>query len=154
MLHHAVLVSDPAPAGLKLAEDYKILFYDSVDAFLAARQAGKVLAHAAILCTPTHTHVSLAIKLVKAGISTLVEKPLAVTSASGRQLLAAAQGEAKIITGHHRRFHPQTAAVKKLIESGMLGTLVAVSGSAPVQLHELHQFIEGLSPQSGPSTSP
>ncbi|CAD6583236.1 MAG: hypothetical protein CYPHOPRED_002269 [Cyphobasidiales sp. Tagirdzhanova-0007] len=121
-------IIDPAPAGIRLAEENKVPYYDSVDSFLAAREDDKVSAQAAILCTPTHTHVPLALKLVNVGIHTLVEKPFAVDSVSGRELIAAAQSKARIITGHHRRFHPQCAVIKKLVESGKLGTLIAVSG--------------------------
>jgi predicted dehydrogenase len=62
-------------------------------------------------------------------VPALIEKPLATSVAEGRQLLAA-DGKAKLLVGHHRAHSPIMAKAKEVIDSGVLGRLVTVMGSA------------------------
>jgi predicted dehydrogenase len=121
--------SDPDPIGAQLAKEHGVPIFTDVDEFLQARQQRTLHAKGAVVCTPTHTHATLGKKLTTAGVATLIEKPLAVTGAEGCELLRAAKGKGLIMVGHHRRHNPFLIAVKKLIDEGKLGKLVAVSGS-------------------------
>lgn len=71
---------------------------------------------AAIVATPTPTHFDTALPLLKAGIHTLIEKPIAETPDKGRQLDESARLSGTLLmVGHVERFNP---AVRYLVESG------------------------------------
>jgi predicted dehydrogenase len=105
-----------------------------VDDFLVSLEPGAFSADAVIVATPTSTHATLAQELVKKNLSVLVEKPLAVTGAEGRTILdacrqsTAAGGKGIVMVGHHRRHHSYVLAVKKAIDEGRLGRVLAVNG--------------------------
>ncbi len=95
-----------------------------------AFKAGTVKADAIILATPTHTHVPLTKELLGTGLAVLIEKPVATSAAEGRDLLRACQDDHNgvYMVGHHRRHHAQVRAVKHTVDSGVLGTVMAVNG--------------------------
>ncbi|KAJ7439473.1 hypothetical protein FB451DRAFT_147181 [Mycena latifolia] len=120
-----VCIVDPAPAGQALAERHGVPYFASVDAMLAR----DVAVDGAILATPNATHVPLGEQLLRAGMHTLVEKPLATGREGARRLVtAAAETGCKLLVGHHRRFNPHVVAAKRLLDSGKLGRVLAVQG--------------------------
>ncbi|EXJ75677.1 uncharacterized protein A1O5_00184 [Cladophialophora psammophila CBS 110553] len=125
-------IIDPAAIGFELAKQYQLPCFQNVADFLASLKAGAISADAVILATPNGTHAPLATDLVVADVSVLVEKPLTATGAQGRDLLKArssvAGGKGLIMVGHHRRHNPYTVAVKKAIDEGRLGSIVAING--------------------------
>ena len=61
----------------------------------------------------------------------LIEKPVADTLASGRQLMQAlATSKVPMLVGHHRRHSSTLQAARQAITSGQLGRVVTVMGSA------------------------
>src|SRR5690242_8573700 len=78
---------------------------------------------------PNHLHVPWSIRAMEAGKHVLCEKPLALSAAEARQLLAVRErtgmkiGEAFMV-----RTHPQWLGVKKLIEEGRIGELRLIVG--------------------------
>ncbi|KKY14727.1 putative quinate utilization oxidoreductase [Diplodia seriata] len=84
---------------------------------------------AAIVCTPNHTHVTVSTELLSNGIHVLCEKPISVDIASGQALVDhAASRNLHLLTGHHRRFNPFVTATKRILSTGSLGSITAVSG--------------------------
>lgn len=119
-------VVDPSPAAQALAEQAGAPLYASIDELLSRdRPDGLVLA------TPNALHVPQALQCVEAGLPILLEKPIATTVAEGRQLVdAVARTGARVLIGHHRAHSPIMAKARQVVESGQLGRLVAVMGSA------------------------
>lgn len=119
-------VVDPSPAAQALAEQAGVPLYASIDELLSRdRPDGLVLA------TPNALHVPQALQCVEAGLPILLEKPIATTVAEGRQLVDAVAGTgARVLIGHHRAHSPIMAKARQVVESGQLGQLVAVMGSA------------------------
>ncbi|KAJ6491461.1 hypothetical protein DFH09DRAFT_370156 [Mycena vulgaris] len=118
-------IVDPAPAGKALAEIHGVPYFASVDAMLAAR----VAMDGAILATPNATHAPLGEQLLRAGVHTLVEKPMATNRETAHPLVAAAaETRCKLLVGHHRRFNPHVVAAKQLLDAGSLGRVLAVQG--------------------------
>ena len=120
-------IVDPSPAGAARAAELGVPCYADVSALLVARAEDGVTA--AIVATPNATHAPLTIQLLDAGISTLVEKPIAADEASGRAMLEAARradGRARLLVGHHRRFNPFYLRVKEAID-GQLGLPIGFS---------------------------
>ena len=119
-------IADPAPAAAALARQAGVPLYGSIDQLLAEdRPDGLVLA------TPNALHVPQALQCVAAGLPILLEKPVATTVQEGERLLRAVQESgSKVLIGHHRAHSPIMAKAKQVVESGQLGRLVAVMGSA------------------------
>jgi predicted dehydrogenase len=62
---------------------------------------------AAVIAVPTATHAAIAAPLLRAGVSCLVEKPLAATESEIAQMIDAARaGRAVLQVGHVERFNP------------------------------------------------
>jgi predicted dehydrogenase len=76
----------------------------------------------AIIATPNHVHRQVAEPLLEAGISTLIEKPLATTVEDGRAILAAAgRGQAQVAVGYYQRFLDAPRLLDRLLNEGFFG---------------------------------
>ncbi|MGE5170840.1 MAG: Gfo/Idh/MocA family protein [Rudaea sp.] len=117
-------IVDTAPSSV--AADAGVPFHDSLAQLFAARRPDAV-----ILATPNAVHVPQALECVAAGIPALIEKPVADTVEAGRRLCDAAERTgARLLVGHHRRHSAILARACDVVQSGALGPLVAVTGSA------------------------
>lgn len=71
---------------------------------------------AAIVATPTSEHSLISMKLLKAGKSVLVEKPITETIEQGEKLVAMAKKKGSILqVGHLERFNPAVEAIENMI---------------------------------------
>lgn len=131
-------VVDPSPAARSVAEQAGVPLYPSMVELLAHdRPDGLVLA------TPNALHVPQALECVAAGLPILLEKPLATSVAEGQRLVDEVERTgAKVLVGHHRAHSPIMAKARQVVESGQLGRLVAVMGSATF-LKPDHYFDDG-----------
>jgi len=67
------------------------------------------------VCVPTEHHVKVALAVIKAGVSVLVEKPLAATVADASRVVDAAKGAGvTLAVGHIERHNPAIAVVSAL----------------------------------------
>ncbi|KAK5051906.1 hypothetical protein LTR84_002709 [Exophiala bonariae] len=123
-------IIDVDPAAPELAKTHGVPLFNDLEEFTSARKAGRCVAEAIILATPTQTHVPLARKLLEHDIAILIEKPVAVTGQDGRELIAACQSHENsvVMVGHHRRHNCYVRAIKKVVEGGKLGKIMAVNG--------------------------
>lgn len=118
-LRLAALV-DPAPSGRALAESLGVPCLPDVAALIDSG-----LAQAAIVATPNETHLPVSAALLRAGIPVLLEKPVAESLDSARQLIAVAdETGVPLLVGHHRRHNPIIRAAHGAIRGGLLGDLV------------------------------
>ena len=130
-------VVDPSPAATAIAERSGVPLYRSLDQLLAAERPDGL-----VLATPNHLHVPQALQCIAAGLPILLEKPVATTVAEGARLLeAATASSARVLVGHHRAHSPIMAKAREVVESGRLGRLVAVTGSATFYKPD-HYFAE------------
>jgi predicted dehydrogenase len=119
-------VVDPSPAAVALAAQAGVPHYVSIEALLAADRPDGL-----ILATPNQLHLPQALQCIDAGLPILLEKPVTTTVAEGEQLVKRVEETgATVLIGHHRAHSPIMAKAKELVESGRLGKLVAVMGSA------------------------
>lgn len=118
-------IVDPTQSGADLAATLSVPYYKSIADLIASSDKPD----GAIICTPNHTHVSVGLELVRAGIHVLVEKPISTDIASGRELVRVAQEVGvQVLVGHHRRFNSYMLAAKEILSSGKIGDPVAVNG--------------------------
>lgn len=79
-----------------------------------------------VVATSNDVHHSLAKAALLAGKHVVVEKPFTNTSAQADELIALAEKQNRVLSVHHNsRWHSDFLTVKKVIESGRLGRLVA-----------------------------
>jgi predicted dehydrogenase len=85
---------------------------------------------AVAIATPVVTHFELAREALVAGKHVLVEKPLALSSTLGEQLLAVAEERGLVLMpGHLLLYHPAVGKLKELVASGELGQFLYVYGN-------------------------
>lgn len=76
------------------------------------------------VCTPNGLHATHAILALEAGCHVLCEKPMSISVASGRQMMAAAEKAGKkLFVVKQNRYNPPVEAVKKLLDEGKLGRI-------------------------------
>ena len=74
---------------------------------------------------PNHLHVPWSLKVLEAGKHVLCEKPIALTSAEGGELVDAAKRypDLKVMEAFMYRFHPQWQKARQLVIDGEVGEL-------------------------------
>jgi UDP-N-acetyl-2-amino-2-deoxyglucuronate dehydrogenase len=99
-----------------------VRFFASVEELLSTG-----LADVACICTPNYLHEEHTVLALKAGLHALVEKPMAISTASCDRMIATAEETGKLIFAvKQNRYNPPVQAVRKLIEDGGLGKLYLV----------------------------
>lgn len=98
---------------------------------------------AVVICLPTHLHSEAAIASFAAGKHVYVEKPLATSLDDARRVIESWKASGRVGTvGLNFRYHPLYRELKKRIEAGEIGNVVAVRTSfcaAPRTLPEWKQ---------------
>lgn len=79
------------------------------------------------ICTPTTTHYKVASEALKAGIHTLIEKPMTATVREAETLIELAENaNTSISVGFIERFNPAVRYVKGLIDDGKAGKVILI----------------------------
>ena len=79
---------------------------------------------ALVVATDTEHHTPHVMRALAAGKHVLVEKPMATSAWSAREMVRAARSAERVLmVGHLMVYHPATAALRDLVRSGALGTL-------------------------------
>jgi predicted dehydrogenase len=119
-------IVDPVASAGELARELGVAHYRDVAGLLADQRPD-----GAIVASPNHLHVDQGLALIAVGIPCLIEKPIAHDVATGERLcVAAEQTGVPVLIGHHRLHSPIIAEARQAIASGVLGRIVAVTGSA------------------------
>lgn len=119
-------IVDTTPASIALAQARGVPHHASLAELLAGTRPDAV-----IISTPNPLHVANALDCIAAGVPALIEKPVAHTMEDGQRLLeAAARTGVPLLVGHHRTHSPLLRRAREIVQSGVLGPLVAVMGSA------------------------
>jgi predicted dehydrogenase len=90
-----------------------------VDALLDSAEIDAVL-----IASPNPMHAPQALRAIAAGKHVLLEKPMAMTVAECRAIVAAAaRAGVVLMVGHHHRFRRNPIAAKMLLERGAIGAV-------------------------------
>ncbi len=122
-----VTVADPAPPtdAPELAQKYDFRLVRDFEAVLADKEIEGV-----ILTTPNGLHEEQTIQGFAAGKNMFCEKPLTMTAAGARRMVAAAQKAGKVLgIGHERRYEPAFEDLFKLVEAGQIGRLLSIEAN-------------------------
>ena len=113
----SISVVDPDPAVLaKVSADFGVPAFPSVSEALGALGPPD----AASICVPTQHHASAAEPLLSAGVSCLIEKPLAASLEDADRMISLARAHNTILqTGHLERFNPAVTAARARLNRPM-----------------------------------
>lgn len=94
---------------------------------------------AAVIATPNHLHATHAEAMIRAGLPTLIEKPIDVDSASARSLaqLSTSKG-VPCLVGYNLRFHPHLVLLKTMLASGSLGAVLSIMCEVGENIEDWH----------------
>lgn len=119
-------VVDPAPHAKELAGSFGVPWLASIEGLLETPRPDGV-----VVATPNALHVPHTLACIEAGVPVLVEKPLAGSVEDAEVLVEASEStDVPVLVGHHRRHSPLLRRAREVVESGELGSVVAVMGSA------------------------
>jgi len=116
-----VAVADPNKDRLQtVADEYKV-----PKRYLSAREMlDKEGLDVVSIATPNKFHKPLTLAAFRAGCHVLCEKPMAMSAAEGREMMAASQkAKKRLMINFSLRFTEQSWALKKQVESGILGDI-------------------------------
>jgi predicted dehydrogenase len=120
---HLVGVADINPAGRSVAGDLGAEYFPQYDEMLAAAKPEGV-----VVAVPTQLHAQVGVDCARAGIPMIMEKPIAGDLPAARRLVEAAkENNIPLLVGHHRRYNPMVETARRIVQSGGIGRLAAVS---------------------------
>ncbi|MBW8907589.1 MAG: Gfo/Idh/MocA family oxidoreductase, partial [Mesorhizobium sp.] len=140
----AVMSSSPERAKAYAEENGIPLAVSSLDALLAAD------IDAVYISTTNELHLEQGLAAIKAGKHVLCEKPLALTSADARKMLAAAKAAGIVFgTNHHLRNAGAHRTMREAIAAGRIGKPIAARVFHSVYLPENLQGWRITKPEAG-----
>jgi len=111
------IVADRANA---LAKSFNAIPCYSLDELLKKEKAIDVIA----ICTPNGRHAEHSIKVLRAGIHVLCEKPLCIHSSDALKMIEESKkANRKLFVVKSTRYNPALVALKKAIEENRLGSI-------------------------------
>lgn len=116
-------VADPdVKAGGPVSNRFNVSYYTDTKHLLREEL------DAVSVCVPTEHHAAVALDVVDAGISLLVEKPLASTVKEAMRVVdAAKRAGVTLAVGHIERHNPAIAVVKRQLAEDVYGDLVTAT---------------------------
>lgn len=143
--YHVVAAADPIPVRVEkartLSQNPDFQSFAS-DADILAKPK---LADVMIIGTQDHYHVEPCLAALEKGYDVLLEKPVATTLAPVLKLeKAVARSGRKVMICHVLRFTPFYQKVKQLLDSGIIGDIVAMDANEGVgPFHQTHSYVRG-----------
>ncbi|MCX7919991.1 MAG: Gfo/Idh/MocA family oxidoreductase [bacterium] len=117
------------------ANQYDCVPYTDYQEMLAKEQLDVIS-----ICTPPAFHKEIAIHALKKKIHVLCEKPLAMNVAEAKAMVVAAKKyQVLLMTAFCHRFQTPIVAMKKLIDSGKLGTVLMFRNRFAGKFHNVDQ---------------
>jgi predicted dehydrogenase len=132
---HVVTPAMSADASRNVEDEYSIRVFSSLDAALSEGP------NAAFVCNPSNMHVPAALAAVRSGCDVFIEKPVSHSMNGTPELLhEAAARNAIVMVGYQLRFHPCIIKLAEILESGVLGNLLAGRATIGEYLPNWHPF--------------
>lgn len=119
------LIVDPAPQVAELAAGFGVEYSDDPERALQNKEINGI-----VIATPASTHFDVAEAALNAGKAVFVEKPIALSTEQGEQLVRKAREAGQVLmVGHLLQYHPMFIRLKEIIEGGELGNVRYVASS-------------------------
>jgi predicted dehydrogenase len=105
------------------SETYSVPFYTSIESLLELQKNVDVV----VVCTPNGLHAKHSLLALNAGKHVLCEKPMAITVADCRDMIAAAEANNRLLLiVKQNRYNPPVIALKKALDAGKLGKVYSL----------------------------
>jgi predicted dehydrogenase len=119
-----VAVADPQPGAIDWAKE---TFGEQVQVFRDVRNLAAAGLDAVLVTAPDHTHESIAVTMLGAGVPVFLEKPMAITTPGCDAVLRAAmESGTPLYVGHNMRLSPLVQAMREVIEAGRIGEVKSI----------------------------
>lgn len=127
-------VSKEIDAALPIAEANGFTLSDDLDKALADPNV-----QAVVLATPHSLHADQIVRVAGAGKPVFCEKPLTLKRADAERAIAACRkANVPIGVGQNKRFWPSMAELRRVVKSGVLGTIMHIEGHYSNENSGLH----------------
>ncbi|MDH3287113.1 MAG: Gfo/Idh/MocA family oxidoreductase [Betaproteobacteria bacterium] len=127
-------VSKEIDAALPIAETNGFTLSDDLDKALADPNV-----QAVVLATPHSLHADQIVRVAGAGKPVFCEKPLTLKRADAeRAIVACRKANVSIGVGQNKRFWPSMAELRRVVKSGVLGTVMHIEGHYSNENSGLH----------------
>ncbi len=132
---HVVTPTMNADPNRNIEQEYSIRVFPTLVEALEQRP------EIAFICNPSSLHIPLALACIRAGCDAFIEKPLS-DSLDGADDLVCAASETKRVAmvGYQLRFHPCLHKLAEIVQSGILGNLLAVRSTIGEYLPNWHPY--------------
>lgn len=131
-------IADPGAQARELADGRAVPCWSDALMMLQNTELDGV-----IIATPTQRHHEDVLCCLAEGKHLLVEKPVAATDAQAQDIVSRAeQLGCHVLVGHQRRYYPCAAKAKEMIENGVLGRLMGMSGQWAVRKDDAYYVPE------------
>jgi predicted dehydrogenase len=116
-----IVTADPGRRSRARADYPGVRVVETADQLFAAASGLDLV----VVATPNRAHVPLARRAIDAGLAVVIDKPLAPTSADGRELIATARARGVPLTVfQNRRWDGDFLTVSRLVREGALGRVL------------------------------
>lgn len=118
----SAVIDSNSSVSKEVGERFEVPWFTDMSEFLATDL------DAVTIATPASTHHELAMEVMENGIDPLIEKPLALTSEKGREIVDKAKKESVTLsTGMIERHNPVVSTAKTLLNDGGVGDIITLS---------------------------
>ncbi len=102
---------------------------------------------AVVLSVPTALHADYALQCIDAGVPMLIEKPIAMTTESGAQIIELARRRSvPLMVGYVERYNSAVVALRNFMREGGLGNVYGISarrvGTMPARIKDANVLID------------
>lgn len=119
-----VAIADNRPDALEYMQQYYHIPNAYTDPYEMLRENQLDLVH---VCTANNTHKEFSIAALRSGANLLCEKPLALTVKDAQEMFDEAEKAGKLLVACQNNRMGPMQEVKKIVESGMLGSVYYVN---------------------------
>ena len=107
-----------------ISKEMNVPFFNTTEEMLHALKPEGV-----IVCTPTEIHLEPVLSSLNAGAHVLVEKPITPNMEEAQEIIKISQTVSReVLVGHHRRYYSTVQKTREMINEGVIGKLVGISG--------------------------
>jgi predicted dehydrogenase len=132
---HVVTPTMNADPSRNVEQEYSIRVFSSLDEALEQKP------EIAFICNPSSLHIPVTLACLKAGCDVFIEKPLSDSLQGTKELeRVASEANRVAMVGYQTRFHPCLHKLAELVQSGILGNLLAVRSTIGEYLPNWHPF--------------
>lgn len=132
---HVVTPQLSADLKRNVEQEYSIRVFGELDQALSHHP------DVAFICNPSNMHMPVALTCARAGCDLFIEKPLSDSLDGTMELIRTVEENKRIaMIGFQLRFHPCLGKLAEIIQTGALGTIIAVRSTVGELLSKWHPY--------------